>query len=100
MTQSAATIDLFAPLADVDRDVFGLLPLAGPVPDEVLAGLAKLATSPPIWGDDRLEWTELVAGLQAFPPIFPPVRLEQLVLSPSKIHCVISAPKKTLISSS
>jgi hypothetical protein len=57
--------DLFASLAEVDRDPFGLPPLAGPVPDEVLAGLAKLATAPPLWGD-RLEWTELVASLQAF----------------------------------
>jgi hypothetical protein len=48
-----------------ERDAFGLPPLAGPVPDEVLAGLAKLATAAPLWGD-RLEWTELVAGLQAF----------------------------------
>jgi len=47
------------------RDAFGLLPLAGPVPDDVLAGLAKLATSPPIWGSEA-EWLELTAGLQAF----------------------------------
>jgi hypothetical protein len=33
--------------------------------DEVAAGLALLAQSPPLWGD-RLEWTELIVGLRAF----------------------------------
>jgi hypothetical protein len=41
-----------------ERDVFGLLPVA-------VAGLAQLERCPPLWGD-RLEWTELVAGLRAF----------------------------------
>jgi hypothetical protein len=48
-----------------DRDAFGLLPISGPVPDSVLAGLAKLATAPSIWGDSR-EWAELAARLRAF----------------------------------
>jgi len=48
-----------------DRDVFGLLPLEGAVPDSVLAGLAKLADAPPLWGE-RSEWTELVDRLRAF----------------------------------
>jgi hypothetical protein len=52
--------DLFA-----GRDAFGLPTLAGPVPDAVLIGLATLATSAPLWGDET-DWLELVDRLQAF----------------------------------
>jgi hypothetical protein len=46
--------DLFA-----ERDVFGLPPLAGAVPDAVLIGLSGLASSAPLWGGEA-EWLELV----------------------------------------
>ena len=55
----------FTPLSDVDRDVFGLPPLAGPIPESVLAGLGQLAAAPPIWGDNS-QWLELVDRLRAF----------------------------------
>jgi hypothetical protein len=51
MTALRATDDLFELIFDP--------------PNEVAAGLELLAQSPPLWGD-RLEWTELVAGLRAF----------------------------------
>ena len=50
--------------ATQDRDAFGLLPLGDPVPDDVLAGLAKLASGPPLWGTE-IEWRELVERLRA-----------------------------------
>jgi hypothetical protein len=46
--------DLFA-----ERDHFGLPASGGAVPDEVLAGLGKLAGGPPLWGTPT-EWLELV----------------------------------------
>jgi hypothetical protein len=51
--------------ATQDRDAFGLLPLGDPVPDDVLAGLAKLASGPPLWGIE-IEWHELVERLRAW----------------------------------
>jgi hypothetical protein len=51
MTGNLARVDLFTPIAGVDADV--------------LAGLARLENSEPLWGD-RLEWIELVAALRAF----------------------------------
>jgi hypothetical protein len=51
-------IDLFAPLAEIDHDVFGLPPVAA-------AGLADLEQSAPLWGE-HTEWMELVARLRGF----------------------------------
>jgi hypothetical protein len=61
MTARAARL----PDADADRDVFGLPPLTGPVPDAVLAGLGKLAGAAPLWGTE-IEWRELVERLRAW----------------------------------
>src|SRR5215470_16532606 len=52
--------DLFA-----EGDPFGLPASGGAVPDEVLAGLAKLAGGPPLWGSEP-EWRELVDRLRAW----------------------------------
>jgi hypothetical protein len=52
--------DLFA-----DRDVFGLPALIGAVPEAIIAGLATLAMSAPLWGNET-DWRELVDRLQAF----------------------------------
>jgi hypothetical protein len=60
MPARPAPADLFS-----DRDAFGLPPLSGPEPDEVLIGLAKLAGGPPLWGDQQ-EWTELVTAARSF----------------------------------
>jgi hypothetical protein len=43
----------------------GFPPLVGPVPDEVLAGLGKLAGGPPLWSTEH-EWTELVDRVRAW----------------------------------
>ena len=48
-----------------DRDAFGLPAIGGPVPDAVLAGLAKLAGCPPLWAGE-VEWLELVDRLRAW----------------------------------
>jgi hypothetical protein len=52
--------DLFA-----ERDIFGLPASGGAVPNEVLAGLAKLAGAPPLWGTPT-EWLELVERVRAW----------------------------------
>jgi hypothetical protein len=54
-----------APGLFADRDVFGLPPLVDAIPDAVLIGLATLATSAPLWGDEH-DWRALVDRLQAF----------------------------------
>jgi hypothetical protein len=54
-----------APGLFADRDLFGLPPLVGAVPDAILAGLATFAMSTPLWGDET-DWRELVDRLQAF----------------------------------
>jgi hypothetical protein len=61
MRETATAADLLTRT----RDVFGLPMVADPVPDDVLAGLALLEGSAPLWGD-RLEWTELIVSLRAF----------------------------------
>jgi hypothetical protein len=52
--------DLFA-----ERDSFGLPAITAPIPDEVLAGLARLASSGPLWGTPT-EWRELLDRLRAW----------------------------------
>jgi hypothetical protein len=65
MITSLARVDLFALLPEAERDVFGLPPLAGVVPDGVLRGLADLAASAPLWGEHQ-EWIELLTNVRAF----------------------------------
>jgi hypothetical protein len=52
--------DLFA-----EGDAFGLPTVTAPVPDEVLAGLGKLAGAPPLWGTPT-DWRELFDRLRAW----------------------------------
>jgi hypothetical protein len=52
--------DLFA-----ERDAFGLPALGGTLPNEVLAGLGRLAGGPPLWGTEH-EWLELVDRVRAW----------------------------------
>ena len=47
-----------------ERDIFGL-PAITAVPDEVLAGLARLASSAPLWGE-QAEWRELVERVRTW----------------------------------
>jgi hypothetical protein len=48
-----------------ERDYFGLPTSGGAVPDEVLAGLGKLAGGPSLWGIEH-EWLELVDRVRAW----------------------------------
>lgn len=48
-----------------EGDAFGLPAITAPVPDEVLAGLARLASSAPLWGE-QAEWRGLVERVRAW----------------------------------
>lgn len=46
-------------------DAFGLPPLAGPVPDSVLAGLGAIAAGAPLWGSPT-EWANLIDRIRTW----------------------------------